>query len=301
MSISFNTHEINSVNYNGVELNDLTYNGVHVLESGTLIASGIKIDSGVSVVPPPYDSEGYNYGGNAPLKEAEIRNSLSPVLPMESNTVVAIRANNKGSWNSYGGLNYWVNVREGSYRTDNIDLFFKNNEDDEIIVYSPIDPLKQTINGYTVHVDAKSNSSHRTFISQAVMEISYIKMMRYRTWYYKFELEDPDDEHPKVKIIIGKHNHETPFKEIIATVQSIPEHMDDERNREWIYDDDHITLCYYHNSGDWALERKSRFWSPNRGDFPQYDYWIGWNHQYNPPTDEFYPDVIRGELLKNTK
>lgn len=301
MSISFNTHEINGVNYNGVELNDLTYNGVHVLESGTLIASGIKIDSGVSVVPPPYDSEGYNYSGEAPLKEAEISNSLSPVLPMESNTVVAIRANNKGSWNSYGELNYWVHIQEGGYHTDNVDLIFKNNRDDEMIVYTEIDPLKQYINGYTVHVDAKSSSSHRTFISQAVMEINYIKMMKYRTWYYKFELEDPDDEHPKVKIIIGKHNYEEPFKEIIATVMSIPDHMDDEHNREWIYDDEHITLSYYHNSGDWALERKSSFWSEDRGTFPKYDYWIGWNHQYDPPSDEFYPNDIRGELLKNTK
>lgn len=147
-----------------------------VFNSSTpVIVDGFVIDSGTSRVPPPYDDEGYNYGGIAPTLTDSVEYNFGNVTTVNSvtfNWQNYIDENNF-SWNNYGQIYakyidyygieqyiYSANLAQVSNATGTITIDTSNitgNLSLRFMVY------------------AKSASSSRGAVSRAILKVSNVQ------------------------------------------------------------------------------------------------------------------------------
>lgn len=131
------------------------------------VTNVFSIDSGTSQVPPPYDAQGYNYGGTAPAKSESYELELGDVTSKSSLTF---------TWYNYDGDNHSGNgygtIYGGYYDLDGIYQYLFNTPGDTTgsvtIDLTSATGLK-TIR-FTVY--AKSLSSYKNYTSNAVLKVS---------------------------------------------------------------------------------------------------------------------------------
>ena len=128
--------------------------------------SDFTLDSGISVVPGPYDENGYNYNATAPTKEETYTLNLGDVTGLSE---VSFHWDNAGTGNGYGDV-------YAKYKgLDNNDvILFRNNE------YAGYGDVTIDLTSYTgsksilFTVYAKSRSSYRGYTSNATLNVSNI-------------------------------------------------------------------------------------------------------------------------------
>ena len=176
MAITYNGTNISSIEYDDNHVSSVSYDGTTVYtESGSvLILESASLETDISVVPPPYDENGYNYNDQAPKKT----NTLSiPLGDITSYNCISFEWNNDGTYNAYGIVKGTVTINETT-----TELFDTINESKK--TYIDVSDLSGEYS-LRFYVEATSKSSYRGYVSKTALSIKNI--------YGVYESIQPED------------------------------------------------------------------------------------------------------------
>ena len=141
---------------------------------GTKLAiENFTVESGESQVPPPYDSEGYNYNAQAPVKQDSTTRSLGDLT---SYTQLAVVWDNVGSGNAYGEIYGRITIDSTDtnlFQASNMGCsIYNGNIVTKINISSITGQQTATFKAY-----ARSDSNYRGYTSESVLHIKgiYVK------------------------------------------------------------------------------------------------------------------------------
>jgi hypothetical protein len=162
VSIQYNGTTIEGLSYNSIDVEAAFYEStqVYARTSSVLILASTTLQTETSVVPPPYDENGYNYNASAPKKTATLSVPLGDITSYNS---ITFRWDNEGSGNAYGDISGTVKVGE---ITKN--LFSGLNASGEVTL-----DVSSLSGEYALRfdVEAQSRSSYKLYRSTAVLNL----------------------------------------------------------------------------------------------------------------------------------
>lgn len=164
MAVSFNGTTLTGLYLNGSAATTASFNGTTVFAGSTeeVIVSTKTVRSGVSVAPPPYNSEGYNVDTLPP--EATKMEQIS----FDASTFhkITFEWDNKGSVNSYGEISAYVVLRGTRYN-----LYSDLDKSGKIEINTSSLSGTQTLDIFAV---AKSLSAYSGYISESVVNLKNV-------------------------------------------------------------------------------------------------------------------------------
>ena len=165
MAVSFNGTTLSSISFNETALSSVSFDGTTVFSGSEdeIIATNVTYRSGISVAPPPYNSEGYNVDTLPPEKKVMHTLSLGDVTNYDK---IIIDWDNQGSVNSYGEISAYVVVKGSRY-----DIFNELDKSGhkEINIGSLTGTTSLDI--FTV---AKSLSAYNGYVSESVINLKNV-------------------------------------------------------------------------------------------------------------------------------
>lgn len=166
MSVIKNGTTVASILYGGVDISSGFYSSVEVFtgDGYEIIQESAFLQTDRSIVPPPYDADGYNYNASAPKKTAELTIALGDISDFDH---ISFDFDNVGSFNSYGYILGTATINETTVTIFN-----------EINSSGKIDIDTSDLSGeysLKLKLEAKSNSSYRSYYSQAVLTARNIR------------------------------------------------------------------------------------------------------------------------------
>ena len=127
-----------------------------------------------SVVPPPYDENGYNYNASAPEETVTIEIDMG--ASYMSYDYLEFDWDNEGSGNAYGDIEVWVNWNEDNPGVLKKVTIFKNELHASGSVKLPLyNGRDQQV---TFHLSAKSLSSYRYYTSFTAFTMRNVRLTK---------------------------------------------------------------------------------------------------------------------------
>jgi len=168
MAIIYQSEQPKSISLNSTDLDSATYNNVQVFlkDTSKLITSFATAHTDESRVPPPYDSNGYNFGGSAPEKTATLTISLGDTTGFDA---VKFNWNNDGSINTYGDISGKITWNE-----ETITLFDDIGQSGEQILEFYTGMPESLV----FDLKAKSSSSYNLYISEAHLNLINVMLIK---------------------------------------------------------------------------------------------------------------------------
>ena len=168
MSVTYHQTQPKTIALNGQDLNSATYQGVQVFlkSSSRLITEFATVQTDESRVPPPYDSNGYNYSAEAPAKNNSV------VIPLGDTTgfnAIKFDWDDTGAINTYGTI--WGYVP--NWNGGNVGICEELKKSGTLVL--PFyDGMPENL---TVSVYAKSSSSYQGYISKMVLNLRNVMLI----------------------------------------------------------------------------------------------------------------------------
>lgn len=163
MAITYNGTSVAVLSYNTTPISQATYNTTPVYASGNILIESYSLATDSSMVPPPYDENGYNYNATAPEKTAFASLDLGDITAY---TQITFEWDNEGSSNSYGDISCWAIIH--GQRVDVYSNTFSGTRRFTATIDVSSLSGNQTMD---IHLSAKSRSSYRGYISRATINM----------------------------------------------------------------------------------------------------------------------------------
>lgn len=167
MAIIYQSEQPKAISLNGTDLNSITYDDVEVFRKNVsrLVVSEVSAQTSESRVPPPYDSNGYNYSASAPTV------SQSLVIPLDDigeYDTLTFSWDNAGSGNAYGMIRGVISNWNG----EDIDLYSSLNQSGNISL-----PLYEGVTQLAIYLQARSDSSYQYYTSRAQITLRNVMLV----------------------------------------------------------------------------------------------------------------------------
>lgn len=166
MAITYNGTAIADVTYNSTSIDSATYNETQIYtRSGyVVILANATLQTDESKVPPPYDSEGYNYNDHAPKKEADLSIPLGDIT---SYNHISFDWDNSKSYNAYGDVLGTASIGDTT-KTIFTSVDSNGTVDIDVSELSGEYALR-------IHIEAQSRSSYRGYTTKTVLDMTNIR------------------------------------------------------------------------------------------------------------------------------
>lgn len=174
MAVSYQDTTITGITYQEASITEGYFDSTLVFSSSytDLILDRYYLETEMSQVPPPYDNNGYNYGGTPPTKTAIGYINLGNITNYDG---VTYNWNNEGSFNSYGLMYCDISIVD----SEDVEV-----EGSKIRLYNDLQgfgyktmSLEGLSGTYKLKVElyAKSNSPYRGYCSKATVTLTDIR------------------------------------------------------------------------------------------------------------------------------
>lgn len=168
MAITYQGEQPKAISLNSTDLNSVTYSNVEVFRKNVsrLVVSEVSAQTSESRVPPPYDSNGYNYSASAPTVSQSLVIPLDDVGEYDTLTF---------SWDNAGSGNAWGMIRGviSNWNGEDIELYHSLNQSGTMSL-----PLYEGVTQLVIYLQARSDSSYQNYTSHAHITLRNVMLVK---------------------------------------------------------------------------------------------------------------------------